>query len=197
MWRFRNPAVPVGPALPPGWGDPGAPLVYTSFGSVAASAERFRPMYRAVLGALAELPVRVLMTTGAAIDEPSLGRVPANACVLPWWPQDAAMTRAALVLGHGGFGTTMAALGAGVPQIVLPLFSSDQFLNAERIQAVGAGLQLVGDLTVLDQLPDMVTTVLNQPGFAARAAALAAEMAALPNVSSCVDVLQDLARSQE
>jgi hypothetical protein len=33
----------------------------------------------------------------------------------------------------------------GVPQVVLPLFSFDQFVNAERVADVGVGLQLVDD----------------------------------------------------
>jgi UDP:flavonoid glycosyltransferase YjiC (YdhE family) len=31
------------------------------------------------------------------------------------------MREAALLIGHGGFGTTMTAVAAGVPQLVLPL----------------------------------------------------------------------------
>ena len=43
------------------------------------------------------------------------------------------------MVGHGGFGTTLGALLAGVPQVVVPLFA-DQPSNAERIAAIGAGL---------------------------------------------------------
>lgn len=38
-------------------------------------------------------------------------------------------------------GTTMTAMAAGVPQPVLPLFSSD-LQNAERVETVGVGAQL-------------------------------------------------------
>ena len=47
---------------------------------------------------------------------------------------------AAAMLGHGGFGTTMGALAAGVPQVVAPLFSFDQVVNGDHVAAVGAGL---------------------------------------------------------
>ena len=49
------------------------------------------------------------------------------------------------MIGHGGFGTTMAALAAGVPQVVVPLFAIDQFVNAEQVAAVHAGVQVLGD----------------------------------------------------
>jgi UDP:flavonoid glycosyltransferase YjiC (YdhE family) len=103
------------------------------------------------------------------------------------------MTEAALLIGHGGFGTTMSALRAGVPQIVLPLFAADQFLNAERIAAVGAGVQLLGGPAALDRVPDAVTELLQQRRFTDGARAIAAEMAALPAVGECVRALPDLA----
>jgi rhamnosyltransferase subunit B len=42
---------------------------------------------------------------------------------------------------HGGIGTTAEALFAGVPQLVVPL-AHDQFDNAARVAALGAGLRL-------------------------------------------------------
>jgi glycosyltransferase len=194
IWRYRNDVQPTGPALPGRWGDPTVPLVYISFGSVAGSQDRFSALYPAVLDVLADQPIRVLLTTGTGFDPAQIDPLPRNAWVAQWWPQDSAMTEAALVIGHGGFGTTMSALSAGVPQIVLPLFSADQFLNAERIEAVGAGIQLPGGLAGLEHLPDAVARLLNQPRFADQARAIAAEIAALPDVGDCVRVLQDLAR---
>ena len=73
------------------------------------------------------------------------------------------MREAALVIGHGGFGTTMTALAAGVPQLVLPLFSSDQFLNAERIQAAGVGIQLLGGLDALPEVPGSSSSCSTSP----------------------------------
>jgi UDP:flavonoid glycosyltransferase YjiC (YdhE family) len=46
----------------------------------------------------------------------------------------------------------------------------------------------------LGQVPDAVTRLLNQPRFTDAARAVAAEMAALPDVDQCAAVLQDLAR---
>jgi UDP:flavonoid glycosyltransferase YjiC (YdhE family) len=193
FWRYRNDARPTGPSLPAQWGDPTTPLVYVSFGSVAGSLGQFGGVYPAILDVLTDLPIRVLLTTGAGFDPAQLQPVPRNAWVTQWWPQDSVMTEAALVIGHGGFGTTMSALRAGVPQIVLPLFAADQFLNAERIAAVGAGVQLLGGLAALDRIPDAVTDMLQQPRFADGARAIAAEMATLPEVGECVRVLQELA----
>jgi len=146
-----------------------------------------------VLDALADQPVRVLMTTGPGLDPAQLNPAPANASVLPWWPQEAAMREASLVIGHGGFGTTMAAVGAGVPQIVMPLFAFDQFPNAERIQAAGAGIALPGDLGAVGSVSTAVRELLDNAAYADGARTVAAEIAALPEVARSVEVLQELA----
>ena len=82
------------------------------------------------------------MTLGEAGAPEALGTLPDNVHVERWWPQDQVMPHAQAIVGHGGFGTTMAALVAGVPQVVLPLFSADQFENAAQVAAVRAGVAL-------------------------------------------------------
>lgn len=193
VWRYRSEVPAAATELPGPWGDPAAPLVYVTLGSVAGSLRPFQGVYAGLLEVLAELPVRVLMTVGPAYDVTRLDPVPANTLVTSWWPQAAVMPEAALMIGHGGFGTTMIALAAGVPQVVLPLFAFDQFLNAERVEAVGAGLALEGGPEALGQVADRVMRVLAEPGFAAAAREVAQEMAALPDVTTTVDVLANLA----
>jgi UDP:flavonoid glycosyltransferase YjiC (YdhE family) len=193
-WRFRHASWrSEGGAMPPSWGDPQLPLVYVTFGSVTGSLEPFAAMYAATLAALADAPLRVLMTTGSATDPASLEPWPANAHVEQWWPQADVMAHAAAVLGHGGFGTTMMALAAGVPQVVVPLFAFDQTVNAERVAGVGAGIHLAGGPTAAAELPAAVTAAVSDPAYRAGAAAIAAEMAALPDTAAAVAVLERLA----
>ena len=196
VWRFRTEISAEGASLPAEWGDATAPLVYVSFGSVAGSVGHFDALYPAVLEVLAAQPVRVLMTTGSGFDPAQLDRLPANAWATQWWPQAAAMREAALVIGHGGFGTTMTALAAGVPQLVLPLFSSDQFLNAQQIEAVGVGVQLLGGLDAVPEVPGLVQKLLDEPHYAEAARRVAADMAVLPDATTTVTVLEDLASSR-
>jgi UDP:flavonoid glycosyltransferase YjiC (YdhE family) len=102
------------------------------------------------------------------------------------------MREASLAIGHGGFGTTMTALVAGVPQLVMPLFAGDQYINAERIHAVQAGLQLVDGAESIGQVPAAVKELLDDNRYAEAARAIAAEIASLPDVSSVVPILHDL-----
>ena len=192
--RFRDPSLTgAATAALPRWGDPGHPLVYVTFGSVAATVPMFAGIYQSVLDALAGEPVRVLMTTGRAIDPGSLAPVPANAQVAQWLPQAGVMPHTDVVVGHGGFGTTMAALAGGVPQVVVPLFSYDQFVNAEQVAAVGAGVCLDGGVDAGPALAGAIANVLGDHVYAEKAQAVSAAMAALPPVSLAVSALEELA----
>jgi len=192
--RFRDASLTTGPEAPPlPWGDQDHPLVYVTFGSVAAGLPPFAGVYRAVLDALACEPVRVLMTTGGALEPGALAPLPVNARVEQWWPQTAVMAHTDAVVGHGGFGTTMTALASGVPQVVIPLFAFDQFVNAERVAAIGAGVSLDGGPDAASALAPALADVLCDPAYQEGARRVAAAMAALPEVASSVSFLEELA----
>ena len=80
----------------------------------------------------------MLLTVGRRFDASTLGPVPANVHVEPWIDQARVLDHADLVVCHGGSGTTLAALAAGVPLVMVPLFA-DQFENARRIAQTRAG----------------------------------------------------------
>jgi UDP:flavonoid glycosyltransferase YjiC (YdhE family) len=192
-----------GGALPAPWGDPAAPLVYASFGTVAATMPPLFPaLYRAVVDALAELPARLLLTLGEPGDPAALGPLPANVHAERFRRQHDVMPHAAAVIGHGGFGTTLTGLAHGVPQVVLPLFAVDQRQNAVAVARTGAGRWIDGlapgaglpDPAVLTAgLPDAVTAVVTEPAYGERARAVADEMASLPAPSAAVALLEGLA----
>lgn len=179
--------------LPTRWGGPDHPLVYVTFGSVTAGLDELSTVFRRSLDALADLPVRVLLTTGHAGDPETVRPWPRNAHVEQWWPQDDVMPLASAVVGHGGFGTMMSALVAGVPQVLVPLFAFDQDINARRIEEVGAGIRLGGRTDAMPMLSDGVTRVLDDARVRASAEALADEIAALPDALRVVRSIEDIA----
>jgi UDP:flavonoid glycosyltransferase YjiC (YdhE family) len=173
--RYRLPTSPTRP-IPQWWPRDERPLVYLSFGSVAAGVGFFPGIYRAAIDALTPLDVRILVTTGRAADPAALGPLSANVHVEQWVPQADALAAASVVVGHGGYGTTMGALAAGLPQLVLPLFASDQFVNAARVDAVGAGIGLAGPESVGD-IGSAVLQLLSDTAFGVAARTIADEMA--------------------
>jgi hypothetical protein len=65
-----------------------------------------------------------------------------------------------VVVSHAGLGTVTAALAHGVALVCHP-FGRDQHLNAQRVEAVGAGVAV----TSADELADAVQRVLAENGF--------------------------------
>ncbi|MGH3769229.1 MAG: glycosyltransferase [Pseudonocardiaceae bacterium] len=167
--------------------------MYVTFGSVAAGLGGFGSMYAEVVAALAGLPYRVLLTTGAGGDPAGLEPWPGNVHVERWWPQAEVMPMASAVVGHGGFGTTMTALAAGVPQVVLPLFAFDQTVNALRVAETGVGVHIGGGPEDVAAIPAAVSRVLSDESFRRAAEGVAAEIASLPDVSAAVPILEAIA----
>ncbi|MDP9070128.1 MAG: glycosyltransferase [Actinomycetota bacterium] len=191
--RYRDDTANEGTGpLPAWWGDSSDPLVYVTFGSVAGGLGLFPSFYRDVIAALAEVPVRVLLTTGDAGDPNDLGILPANVHVERWWPQKAVMPDAAAMVGHGGFGTTLLGLASGLPMVVVPLFA-DQPYNARRVAAVGAGIVLEGGPAAVTSLAGAVQRLLADACYRAAARRIAEEISQLRPVSASVAFLEQVA----
>lgn len=197
--RFHLPAPPPG-ALPDWWpaGDD-RPLVYVTFGSVIGHLPEAAGVYRSALAAVSGLAARVLLTVGRAIEVDRLGPVPANTHVERWVPQADMLAHAAVVVCHGGSGTTLGALAAGVPLVTCPLFA-DQSRNGLLVQTAGAGLvlagpdQMRGDLRSLEPadvapLRQAIERVLSEPAFRRTAQRIRADLMATPTLDDAMSKL--------
>jgi UDP:flavonoid glycosyltransferase YjiC (YdhE family) len=118
--------------------------------------------------------VQALLTLGPAVDTLAV-EVPANVTTAAFADHDEVLPGCGALIGHGGLGTTLRASAHGVPQLLLPL-GRDQYHNAERIAALGAGLTLAAGATpagiraALERLP-------NEDRFRAAARRAAARIA--------------------
>jgi UDP:flavonoid glycosyltransferase YjiC (YdhE family) len=200
--RFRLPG-PTAGELPDWWPGDKRPLVYVTFGSVTGQLQEAADVYRVALDAVAELPARVLLTVGRAVEIDRLGAIPANTHVEPWVPQPDVLAHAAVVVCHGGSGTTFGALAAGVPLVICPLFA-DQPRNARLVQAAGAGLVIhrraendrgIRSLGLGDVAPLRVAVeqVIRDPAYRRAAQRIGDEMMATPTLDDVI--AENLARS--
>jgi UDP:flavonoid glycosyltransferase YjiC (YdhE family) len=197
--RFReSQSLGVDP-LPDWWNGKDAPLVYVTFGSVTGATSLAAKVYRTALDAVAELEARVLLTVGRSTDRSLLGAVPANVHVEEWVPQAEALAGAAVVVCHGGSGTTFGALAAGVPLVVVPLFA-DQTANGRLVAAAGAGLTVElpsgwsgerGPLAAPEarRIGAAIEAVLGEGSYRLASAAIADEMSAAPQAGQLLSVL--------
>jgi UDP:flavonoid glycosyltransferase YjiC (YdhE family) len=116
-----------------------------------------------------------------------------------WVPQADVLADAALVVCHGGSGTTFGSLAAGVPMVVVPFFA-DQPTNARLVAEAGAGLVVAPGGGPADGMgvigPDDgariragIEAVIGDRSYRAAAQRLAGEMGALPTVDELLDTL--------
>ncbi len=166
--------------------DPDLPLVYITFGTIAGRLPRSQVAYRTALAAVADLPVQALMTLGPVMPRAELGPVPANVTVETYVPQAEVWPKASAVLCHGGAGTVLGALAAGVPLVVTPLFA-DQPANARSVAAAGAGFAVTEGTT--DTLRAALQSVLADPAYRIRARQIADQIAGLNSVEAAVDAM--------
>jgi UDP:flavonoid glycosyltransferase YjiC (YdhE family) len=197
--RFRLPQATPAP-LSDHWPGDDRPLVYVTFGSVAASVPWAAPIYEVALEAVAALPARVLLTTGHGVEDGRIVPPGPHVHIAQWVPQADVLASASVVVCHGGSGTTLGALAAGVPLVIAPLFA-DQPENARRVADIGAGVQVVprdqnAPTSAVDpaDLRRAITDVLSDPAPAAVARRLAREIDALPPVDEAVAVITAAAR---
>jgi hypothetical protein len=161
----------------------GDELVYVSFGSEI----RHPDLFKATAHALRNVPKRVLMSIGRHVDPEALGPLPANVRVERWVDQGEMLRHAAVMVGHGGSGGTLAALAAGVPIAFLPQFV-DGPSNAQRIADLGAGI-------VATDIKDAVDELLEDPAYTRAAQRVAGEIRALPPVDDAVELFSRSAES--
>ncbi len=197
--RYSEPISERRAALPDWWAGSSPPLVYVSFGTVLGYMTIADEVYRTAIDAVAGLDARVLLTVGRRFDGSQLTEVPDQVHVEAWVDQAQVLGEAELVVCHGGSGTTLGALAAGVPVVVVPVFA-DQFANGPRVAQAGAGLLVDtgrdahgrrrppdrGDAAAIRRA---IETVLAQPTYRDAARAVAAEMDAAPTAKTTLEEL--------
>lgn len=136
----------------------------------------------AVVKAAATLAAEVVLVHPPAATAKRARDLP-NVTVTDWIPLAEELPKASAIVHHGGSGTTLAALEAGVPQLVVR-GAGDRTHNAEVVQHSGAGLAGPPRLT-----PAQLSRLLTDESLAQRAKEISAEIASMPPASELVDPL--------
>ena len=150
-----------------------------------------------ILDALSGLPVRAIVTTGPAIPAQDL-RMPENAELHSYLPHAEVLPTVSMVIGHGGHGTTMAALSRDLPVIVLPIAKfMDQFKIGQALEKAGAG-RLLPKRSSPSRIRQAIEEVLGDERYRLAASRLGAEIRQQDGASVAADAINEvLARSRQ
>jgi UDP:flavonoid glycosyltransferase YjiC (YdhE family) len=163
------------------------PLVLVS---LSTSAQGQADLLQRCVDAVSQLPVRAIVTTGTSIDPTSV-TAGANTHLARYVPHAEILTSASLVITHAGAGTTLAALGRGVPLLCTPM-GRDQFFNAEQVQALGAGRMLMPDSSS-EAIAQAATDIIGDDRFKAHAKQMAVAIGGYGGTAAAAAALESLA----
>lgn len=178
----------------PGWSPPAGlaeflerpgPVASVGFGSMGSGDAAELALI--VAAAADDAGVRLVILSGWA-GLRSKAR-PGSVFAVEQVPHDWLFERVTAAVHHGGAGTTAAALGAGVPAVVVP-FAVDQPFWAARVAALGAGPAPVPRRRLTRRLlAEALRRAVTDEMMAARAAAIGGTLRAENGVSEAVRVL--------
>jgi UDP:flavonoid glycosyltransferase YjiC (YdhE family) len=169
------------------------PALYVSLGTVPFFNQPSR--FQQLLQGLVDEDLDLVVTVSELHDPAALGSLPPNVHVEQWLPLAPLLPRCDGVLCHAGSGTTLAALTAGLPLVLLP-DGADQFTNAESCQAGGVARTLKPEEITATAVRDAVRAILSPDAPEQGAARLIArEIAAMPAATNIVHDLESLAYS--
>ena len=186
--------VPPGERKPiewtPPWPRDGRPAVLLS---LSTTYMRQEDLLQRLVDALGRVDCHALVTKGPGLHAWQLDRVPANVHVVEAAPHGAVLPHVDLAISHGGHGTVLRSLAAGVPVLVVPL-SRDQPDNAARVVHHGVGVK-VSKRSSPERFATAIRRALADRGLRDRAATMAQRLAPDVGAAEAVAALEDLASS--
>jgi len=149
---------------------------------------------QAILEALAGLPVRAIITTGAV--EPHTLTAPPGVELHRYIPHEEIMPSASLVIGHGGHSTTMRALAHDLPLLILPMHPVlDQPMIAKAIAAGAA--RVLPKTARPDEIREALNALLQDEQSRAAAATIGNRLRSRNGANIAADELEGLLSTQE
>ncbi|MDY7062702.1 MAG: macrolide family glycosyltransferase [Sarcina ventriculi] len=136
-------------------------IVYISLGTIAnTNIEFYKNCFKA-LGSREDL--MVIMSVGKKINISDLGQIPTNFKLYNYVPQLEVLKKVDLFITHGGMNSSSEGLYNNVPLIVVPQFG-DQPVVAKRVEELGAGVPLMGDISPL-AIENAVNKILSDSSY--------------------------------
>jgi UDP:flavonoid glycosyltransferase YjiC (YdhE family) len=168
----------------------GPPPVFLGFGSMPVrNPKRTTQIF---LDALQRSGQRGILHTGwGGVGDTDL---PDYVFKIDYAPYDWLFPRMAMIIHHGGSGTTAFGLRAGVPNLIVP-FVFDQFFWGERIRALGVGPKPIPHRRLsAERLARAITLAFNDQAMRQQAHRLGQRIQAENGNANALEVIQRYAR---
>jgi UDP:flavonoid glycosyltransferase YjiC (YdhE family) len=177
----------------PEWvaGLPPVPTIYVSLGTIF---NQNLGVFAAILEALREEDVNVIVTVGPDNDPAALGAQPPHVHVERFISQSLLLPHCDLVVNQGGT-AILPILAHGLPLLILPQ-GANQFHNADALVAAGVGRRLLPPEVTAEAVSREIRLLLDDPGYRERAQGLAREIEAMPAPEHGVRLLEQLAHER-
>lgn len=181
-----NPRAALSPELQHFLGQGGRPLVFTP----GTGNRQARAYFEHAANAARLLGERAIFLTPHRDQLPP--ELPCHVLWQDYVPLRALLPHVAVLVHHGGIGTTAEALHAGAAQLVVPL-AHDQFDNGARVVALGVGRSLPATHLTARRLVRQLGALLDDAGLAGRCRAVAARFGGDPGVGEVVAAMEGFA----
>jgi len=168
----------------------GRPRVAVTLGTVNQNEAE---LLRALIDGAVAAEAHVVVALGA--DPASLGAVPPGVAVHAYVPMSTLLPAADVVAFHGGSGTMLAALAAGIPLVIVPV-AADQPDNADLCSAAGVARVVPLDGVDAAGVRAAIETVTTEEAYRSRALEVAEEIAAMPGPDAAVERLEAIVEGQ-
>lgn len=192
----------------------GNPLVYVTIGGGAGPVGN-RDLFSTIVDAFTGKAIQVVVSTSSKFDISDFSVPSKNVRFFSWVPGKLLISKADLVVFHGGYGTMMETISCGKPTLVLP-FQSEQEGNGRRLEQLGSGRVVLlskGKFIVIEkswgygkysylikksydlkaeELIEEVEEVLDNPEYAGRARYLQSQVKAYQGARMAIETIEKI-----
>ena len=177
-------------ALPPELADfldNGPPPIVFTLGSSAVWIGR--EFFRESIDAAKRLGQRAVLLIGDERNHP--GTLPGNMIAVEYVSYESLMSRASVVVHHGGVGTTSNGLLAGVPTLIVP-FAFDQSDNAAHAARLGVSRTVYRHKYRAPRVANDLGKLLHDPAYARRAEEVSRKLKQENGVARAADLIEQV-----
>ena len=167
--------------------DSGPPPIVFTLGSSAIWVAR--DFFRESIEATRRLGQRAVLLIGDERNHP--GELPEGMIAVEYVSYESLMSRASVVVHHGGVGTTSHGLRAGVPTFIVP-FAFDQSDNAEHAQRLGVSRTVYRKQYRAARVATELGKLLREPSYAQRAAEVGRQVRQENGPARAADSIEEL-----